>query len=521
MSEAKRITYTTVGSSEEFHREFERALESVAGQFGAPRPSIVGGERLEAGEGFEIRSPIDRRILLGRAYEATAEETGRAIRAARAAFPAWRDRGWRDRVAVLRAAAERIADRKYELAAWMAYEVGKNRLEAMAEVEESADLLRYYCGLVEENAGYAKPMARMSPTEETESVFLPYGVWGVISPFNFPLALAAGMVAGALVTGNTVVFKPSSDAPVSGHLLYEALREGGVPEDALHLVFGSGSVVGEAILRDPETAGVAFTGSSQVGMRIYKDFAGPYPKPVVIEMGGKNPAIVTASADLEAAAEGVARSAFGFAGQKCSACSRAYVEESVRDSFLALLLEKTKALKVGNPLERDVFLGPVVNERAHASYGAYVGRVREAGGDLLYGGDVRRDGDLAHGLYVDPAIAYFTDPGGDLFHEEMFLPILLVAPVRGLDEAIELSNRAPYGLTAGLFSTDADEVRRFLDNVEAGVTYVNRRSGATTGAWPGVNPFGGWKASGSTGPAALGPYYPLKFMREQSRTVNR
>ncbi|MGH9813612.1 MAG: aldehyde dehydrogenase family protein, partial [Candidatus Acidiferrales bacterium] len=439
---------------------------------------------------------------------------------AHGAYPAWRRLGWQRRVALLRRAAELLSERRLALAALMAWEVGKNRIEAAAEVEESADLLRYYCDLMERHDGYRQPMARIAPDEATESVCLPYGVWGVVSPFNFPSALAAGMVAGALVTGNTVVLKPSQDAPLSGAHLCRALWDAGVPRDALHLVMGGGEEVGAAILGHPLTAGLAFTGSWEVGMRIQRTFSRAWPKPVVVEMGGKNPTVVTATADLAAAAAAVARAAFGFGGQKCSACSRAYVERTVAGEFIERLLAATAGLTVGNPLRQEVFLGPLIHARAVDSFTGYVAGVRAAGGEILAGGNVLSDGDLAHGHYVEPTVATLPDPSHPYFTEEMFVPLLLVHPVADLDEALALCNRAPYGLTAGLFSRDPAEVERFLDGIEAGVTYINRKSGSTTGAWPGVNPFGGWKASGGTGPAALGPNYLLKFLREQSRTVN-
>ncbi|HVT59383.1 MAG TPA: aldehyde dehydrogenase family protein [Thermoanaerobaculia bacterium] len=298
------------------------------------------------------------------------------------------------------------------------------------------------------------------------------------------------------------------------------LWDAGVPRQVLHYVAGSGEEAGAALVGHPRTAGIAFTGSFAVGMGIHRGFARDYPRPVVVEMGGKNPAIVTASADLDAAAEGVARSAFGFGGQKCSACSRVYIVAEAAPAFLAKLVEKSRGLALGNPLDRDTFLGPLINARALARYEDYVARLRGAGGELLVGGRSRRDGELAHGYYAEPAVVHLEDRTSPFYGEEMFVPILVAATVSGLDEALELANRSSFGLTAGLFSRDAAEVERFFDGIEAGVLYVNRRSGATTGAWPGVNPFGGWKGSGGTGPAALGPYYLLKFLREQSRTVN-
>ena len=520
MSTETKVTYVSLASSPEFHEAFERALAEVEAGFGGLVPCSIGGEPSATGKSREVRSPIDRRVLLGSVEQAAAGEAARAVELAHGAYPAWRRLGWTRRVALLRRAADVIAERKLALAALMAWEVGKNRIEAMAEIEEAADLLRYYCDLMEKNDGYRMAMARVSPDEATESVYLPYGVWGVISPFNFPTALAAGMVAGALVTGNTVVLKPSQDAPLSGALLCRALWDAGVPRDVLHLVIGGGEEVGEAILGHPLTSGMAFTGSWEVGMRIQRTFSRDWPKPVVVEMGGKNPTVVTAAADLDAAANAVARAAFGFGGQKCSACSRAYVERAVADDFTERLLAATRGLTVGNPLRQETFLGPLIHQRAVDSYTRYVEGVRGSNGEILAGGNVLTAGDLAHGHYVEPTVATLPDPSHAYFTEEMFVPLLLVHPVADLDEALALCNHAPYGLTAGLFSRDPAEVDRFLDGIEAGVTYINRKSGSTTGAWPGVNPFGGWKASGGTGPAALGPNYLLKFLREQSRTVN-
>lgn len=516
----QKITYTTIGSSEEFHIEYDKAVEDVKKDFGKLYPNLIGSTVSPSETRVEVRSPIDRRILMGVTQKGTREETAKAVELAHGAFRKWRDIGWKERVRILRNAADVMAARKYYLAAEMSYEAGKNRLESMGEVEESVDLIRYYCSVIEQHEGYAKPMQQVSPSEKTMSVLLPYGVWGVIAPFNFPLALSTGMVAGALVTGNTVVFKPSHDTPIIGYFLIKTLREGGVPDDVIHFISGSGSEVGATITEHPLTQGMVFTGSYGVGMQIYKNFSKQYPKPVVVEMGGKNPAIVGKSADMEAAVEGIMRSAFGFGGQKCSACSRVYAVEEVAEDFTGKLVEKSKSLKLGNPLIRDVFLGPVINENAVQNYEKYVQRMKDSGCKVLLGGVVRKDGEFGHGYYVEPTIAYTDNKNNELFYEEMFLPIVMITKVKDVQEAIELSNKAVYGLTAGIFSKDEKEIETFLNNIESGVTYVNRRGGATTGAWPGVNPFGGWKASGSTGPAALGPYYLMKFLREQSRTIN-
>ncbi len=516
----EKVTYVSAGSSEEFHQEFERAAAAVRAGFGRLTSCSIGGVPSATGRTRKLASPIDSDVVVGEIEQASYEEAARAVDLAADAFPAWAKRPWRERVAILRRAAQRILERRWELAALMAWEVGKNRIEAVAEVEESADLLTYYCDRLEAEDGYRRPLARLTPSESTESVFLPYGAWAVISPFNFPMALAAGMTAGALVTGNTVVLKPSLEAPLSGALLCEALWAGGVPRDALHLVMGSGEEVGATLLEDPRTAGIAFTGSYEVGMKIVRGAARDHPRPVVVEMGGKNPTIVTAAADLDAAAEGVAKSAFGFGGQKCSACSRAYVVESVAEEFTAKLVERARAITVGNPLERDVYLGPLIHAKAVATFERWVELIEKGGGTIVAGGHVLTDGDLGRGHYVEPTVALMPDAAHPVWSEELFVPILAVRAVADLDEGLTLANRSRYGLTAGIFSRDQAEVRHFLDRIEAGVTYVNRKSGATTGAWPGVNPFGGWKASGACGPAALGPHYLLKFLREQSRTVN-
>lgn len=520
MTNEPKITYVSIASSPEFHRQIEEALDRLDRRLGAHVAASIAGEPSASGERFEVCSPIDTRIVVATVDEALAEEAERAVEAAGEAFPAWRSRPSGERSELLRGAADLVRQRKFDLAATMMLEVGKNRIEALAEVEETADLLTYYADRMDAAGGYRYRMARVSPDEATESVYLPYGVWGVISPFNFPAALAAGMAGGALVTGNCVVLKPATAAPLSAAGLCAALWDAGVPRDVLHLVTGPGGSVGMALRDHPSLAGIAFTGSYEVGMEIYRGFSEPYPRPVVLEMGGKNPTIVTASADVGAAAGAVARSAFGFGGQKCSACSRAYVAEAVAEEFVEALVEVTRDLEIGDPRREEVYLGPLVDRRAVASFEHYVGGIEESGGEILYGGETLTDGDLAYGFYVEPTVATLPDATHPYFHEEMFVPLLLVEPVRDLEEGLELSNRAPYGLTAGLFTGEAAEVERFLSKIESGVTYVNRKSGSTTGAWPGVNPFGGWKASGGIGPAGLGPNYLLNFLREQSRAIN-
>ncbi len=515
-----KITYATMSADQlaDLNREIDAAVEEVRRSFGATYPLHIGGRAVDAAEQFEDRSPIDTRWVLGRFQKASREQVGEAVAAARAAFPSWSARPWPERVALLRKVADLIRQERARLAALMGFEAGKNRLECLGDVEEAADLIAYYCDQMEEHRGFVRAMGTLGPGEENYSVLRPYGVWAVISPFNFPLALAAGPAGAALVAGNTVVFKPASDTPLLGYELSELMRRAGIPPGVFNFVTGGGATVGQALVDHPDVDGIVFTGSKEVGLKLIRDNATrPIPRPLIIEMGGKNPALVMPSADLDKASDGVMRSAFGAQGQKCSACSRVYVAREVRDRFLELLVEKTRRIRIGNPLERDVWLGPLINEAAVRTYERAVEEARRDGGRILCGGRRLTEEPFAHGFFVEPTLIDGLAPDHRLFREELFVPITVVATVESFDEAIALANRTEYGLTAGIFSEDETEIRQFFDRIEAGVLYANRRAGATTGAWPGINSFGGWKASGSTGRGTGGPYYLQQFMREQSR----
>jgi 1-pyrroline-5-carboxylate dehydrogenase len=281
---------------------------------------------------------------------------------------------------------------------------------------------------------------------------------------------------------------------------------------------GPGDTVGDELQTNPGIDGIVFTGSYDVGMRLYKNFSTTWPRPTIVEMGGKNPAIVSRNADLEEAAEGIMRSAFGFGGQKCSANSRVYVERQVHDELVRMLVEKTETITVGDPIRRENWLGPIIDQKAVDRHQQAVSEARRDG-KVYTGGEHLSDGDLARGFYVEPTVVGDLDPSHRLFRDELFAPLTAVQAVDSLDEALRLANDTIYGLTAGVYSEDATEVARFLDQAEAGVLYVNRRAGATTGAWPGVQAFGGWKGSGSTGKAGLSMYYVAQFLREQSHTV--
>lgn len=519
-----KVTYATMSAdNEELQSAFDEAIASVkSGWLGVEVPMFINGEKVYADEKFKSYSPIDTEMVLCTAQKGTAAHARAAIAAAKAAFPGWRKTPWQERVAIIRNIAEKISENSLELSALMILEVGKSRLEALGEVEETADLLRWYAGQMEQHNGYITEMGKLDPNDPKErnySYLRPYGVWVVISPFNFPMALSAAPIAAALVTGNTVVFKGSSDTPYDGWKTAELFAEAGLPPGVFNYVSGPGSTVGQELQDNPDIDGWTFTGSYDVGMEVFKrGSTGRYPRPAIIEMGGKNPTIVSKTADIQKAAIGVMRAAFGMDGQKCSACSRVYVQEEVYDAFKQKLVELTKAIKVGDPTERDTFMGTVINKKAYEDYQKYMDKAR-ADGTVLVGGNVLTDGEFAKGYFVEPAIVEGLPEDHELVKTELFLPILHITKVKTLDEAMELANNTHYGLTAGFFGEDPDEVEWFFENIQAGTTYANRVAGATTGAWPGVQCFGGWKGSGSSG-KGIGALYTLPlYMHEQSRTI--
>jgi 1-pyrroline-5-carboxylate dehydrogenase len=516
---AFRVTYATLSAdNEELHAAYDKGIEIARGWLDEEHSFTINGEHRNGdGTYFEERSPADRAIVIGRFANATTDDVNDAVAAARSGAPRWAATPWQERVEILERAADQISTYRAELAALMAMEVGKNRLEALGDVEESADLIRYYCHQMTEHDGFALPMGRLNPAEETSDVMRPYGVWAVISPFNFPMALSAGPIGAALVAGNTVVLKPSEQGVFTGLMTVQALWAAGVPASALHVVTGPGETVGHALVTNPDVDGITFTGSYDVGMEIYRTFTREHPKPTICEMGGKNPVIVSRHADLEVAAAGTARSAFGLSGQKCSAASRAYVERPVLAEFIEKLVEQARAMNVGDPLARDTYMGPVVDEAAVERFNLAVGEARQRG-KVHCGGTRLTDGDLARGTYLPPTVIEIPRDSST-WSTELFVPLIAVTAVDSLDEAFALANDTPLGLTAGMFSREQSEVDAFLERIEAGVVYINRPAGATTGAWPGVQPFGGWKGSGTNGKAGGGPYYVQQYLREQSRTV--
>lgn len=517
---AFKITYATMSvDNEDLQAAYDEAVERVQGELGREHPLYVNGEERFTGEWYEETSPVDREILVGRYSQARPQDVDDAVEAASAFEKEWESWGWERRRDLMLAAADRMEDEMFDLAALMGYEVGKSRLEALGDVAETVEFFRYYSRKMTENEGYTIPLSSLSDNEENVSVLRPYGTWAVISPFNFPLALAAGPSIGALLTGNTVVLKPSNQGARMALEFYRIMREAGLPAGALHVLTG-GDDAGDRLAHHPLVDGITFTGSYDVGMYLYRTVRDDRPKPVIAEMGGKNPVIVTASADLDKAVEGVARAAFGLSGQKCSAASRVYVEESVYDTFVDKLVERAAKITVGDPTRLENWMGPVIDGAAVARYERAIDEVRSSGGEVLYGGTRLTEGDLARGNFVAPAVV--TAPYDSwVWKEELFLPIVAVGPVSGLDEGIARANDTIFGLTAGLYSTDEAEIEKWFDTIQAGTTYVNREAGATTGAWPDIQSFGGWKGSGTSGTGGGGPWYLRQYMREQSRTLFR
>jgi 1-pyrroline-5-carboxylate dehydrogenase len=521
MVSASKVTYVSLSADDPaIDAGFAAAIAAARETMGATAPLRVAGQTRAGAGAIESRSPADTRVVVARVTAGGEADLRDAVAAARAAFPAWSARPWSERVAIIERAAEIVRARRFELSVAMILEMGKNRVEALGEIEETADLLAYYAGQMRDNAGYVHEMGRLAPTDRNTSVLRPYGVWAVIAPWNFPYALLGAPVAAALLAGNTVVCKPSSETPLSGVKLAEIFHAAGVPPEALTCLPGSGRVIGDGLVEHPDVAGVTFTGSYDVGFkRLYQRFAGEFPKPAIVEMGGKNPALVMPSADLAQAVQGIYRSAFGMNGHKCSACSRVYVHRAVAAELLAGLVRAADAVVPGDPLEKATFVGPVATKQSYEDYQRYAAEARAAGDVVKAGGALVTDGARAHGYFVRPTILAGLPRDHHLVRDELFVPIVAVETVDSLDEALARANDTKFGLTAGFFSREQAEIDAFLDRIEAGVVYVNRAAGATTGAWPGVQPFGGWKGSGSTGKNIGGLYTVPCYLREQSRTV--
>jgi 1-pyrroline-5-carboxylate dehydrogenase len=503
-------------STDKFHVQFEEAAEQVKNNLNKEYPLIINGKEIFSKILFEVKSPSDTTIIVAKFPKGTVNDTNNAIKSAKNAFFEWSNTPYQTRVKIFRECADLFSKQKFHLSALMSFENGKTRIEAMGDVDEAIDFMRFYAYQLEINKGFSKETEHPNPKEKTQTILKPYGVWGIIAPFNFPSAIAIGMTTGALITGNTAVLKPSSNTPLSSFEFVNAIYKK-LPAGAINFVTGPGNIVGKTLIESPDVDGIAFTGSREVGMSGYKTFTHTETKPFISEMGGKNPTIVTKHANLDKATDGIMRAAFGYGGQKCSACSRVYVQKEIADKFIGKLVEKTKSLKIGLPWNRDIFLGPVINEAAMKKFEESVKLARKDG-KILAGGTILNDPQYQNGYYVTPTIVTNLPKDHKLMKEELFLPFLCIGQYDDFDEAVNLANQSEYGLTAGIFSEDKKQIDDFFDKIQAGTVYANRAASATTAALVRSQPFVGWKHSGTTGKGAGGENYLQQFMRAQTQT---
>ena len=513
-----QTTYTSTELAPEADAAFEAGIAAVRGSAREHHLLIGDAWRPGGAPPFKEHNPAGPGEVLGTFASASAADVADAVATARGAQRSWAARTFEARIAILEEAARAIERHAGELAATLSLEVGKNRVESMGEVDEAAELIRFYSS--QGAAGFDIPLAAATPADHNVSVMRPFGVFGVIAPFNFPLALVLGPAVAALLAGNTVVAKPSPTTSMVAVRLGELLLEAGLPPGAFNLVTG-GDATGRALVASPGVGGMVFTGSYAVGQRIAAQFLSQagYARPCIVEMGGKNPAIVTAAADLEKAASGITRSAWGLSGQKCSACSRVLVDASVHDDLVDLLIERAREWHPADPLVAGCRLGPVHTAESFERFQRSVARAG-ADGTIVRGGRTLRAGEH-DGYFVEPTIVTDLPRGHRLIREELFVPLLAVERTASLEDALARANDQPYGLTAGMFSEDEAEVDTFLEGIEAGTVFVNRAAGATTGGWPGQQTYPGWKGSGSTNRGGLGPRYVAQFLREQGRNVVR
>jgi 1-pyrroline-5-carboxylate dehydrogenase len=509
------------GDEEIFEQLFDDAYRSLLERTGdsAPAfPNIIDGEERFSDSDYEDSSPSDTSLVIGRFQRASEEEAREAVKVSKNAFGDWSATGYLRRAEIIDRAADIMREEKYGLAAAVTLDNGKNRYEAIADVDEAIDFMAYYAEEMRRNHGYCQEMGSPFPEEYTKSVMRPYGVWAVICPFNFPAAITTGMTTGALITGNTVVLKPSSPVPLPVYMVADMLHRAGVPRGALNFLSCSGKVAGEALIRNPDVSGMVFTGSKPVGYGIMRDSLLESPRPVIAEMGGKNPIIVTSEANIAWAVDGSIRSAFGYQGQKCSACSRLYLQNDIYDEFMRSFEEKAGKLIVGDPSKKEVFMGPVIHQEAYDDFKRAADMAKKDG-DVRVGGEaITRDG-MEKGYFVEPTVVADLPEDHFLVKNELFLPFVCVQRFDTLEEALVKANDVEFGLTAGIFTDSEEEIEYFFSHIEAGVVYANRIRGGSTGAMVGGQAFGGWKSSGSTGKGTGSPHYLPQFLREQGRTV--
>ena len=498
-------------SKAENRKAMEEALKKVAGEFGREYPMYIGGKRVTTSEKRASTNPSHPSQAIGMFQVATAEMAKQAVEAAHKAFDSWKRVPTERRAECLFRAAKILRERKFEISALMCYEVGKTWPEADADTAETIDFCEFYGREMLRLAGPQKltPMKG----EKNYLVYIPLGVGAIIPPWNFPCAIMGGLVAASLVTGNTVVLKPASDSPTIAAKFVEILFEAGIPKEALNFVTGPGGSIGDALIAHPKTRYIGFTGSKEVGLRI-SELAGKaapgqiWIKRTVLEMGGKDSIIVDDEADLDAAAEGVVQSAFGYQGQKCSACSRAIVTDKVYEPFVQKVVERAKKIRVGPSEDPNNYMGPVVSKSAMNTILDYI-EVGKKEGKLLLGG-ARAPGD---GYFIQPTIIADVDPKARIAQEEIFGPVLAVVKARDFDHALEVANNTEFGLTGGVYTKNAAKIEKATEAFHVGNLYFNRKC---TGAMVGAHPFGGFNMSGTDSKTG-GRDYLLLFL--QAKTV--
>ncbi|MBV8150549.1 MAG: L-glutamate gamma-semialdehyde dehydrogenase [Candidatus Eremiobacteraeota bacterium] len=492
----------------------EAALGRLRGRRGRRYPLLIDGKRIDTAVTIRSLNPAHPDQVVGEVGSASLEQANAAIEAAARAFERWKNEPAERRADVLLRAADLVRRRRDDFNALLILEVGKSWPEADADTAEAIDFLEFYA---REALRYDRPPP-LTPIsgEQNYLRYLPLGVGIVIPPWNFAFAIMAGMTSAAVVTGNAVVLKPSSDAPVVAATFVDLLEEAGLPPGVLNFVPGSGKLIGDALVANSQTRFIAFTGSKDVGLRINELAAKPQPgqkwiKRVIAEMGGKDAVIVAADADLGKAVEGVAVSAFGFQGQKCSACSRAIVEAGIYDEFLERLVRRVGEITTGDPADPGTFMGPVVNEGARRSILSYIEAGKKEGRLVAGGFAMERDG----GYYIAPTVIADVPPDARIAQEEIFGPVLAVIRASSYEEALRIANESEYGLTGSVYSRDDEKLRRAADEFFVGNLYFNRKS---TGALVGGHPFGGFNLSGTDSKAG-GYDYLLLFL--QAKTVSR
>ncbi len=497
-------------SKAENRKAQQQALDKVKAELGREYPLLIDGEEIHTAEKTKSTNPSHPEQVVGVFQKATPELAVRAIESAHRAFDTWKRVAAEKRAECLFRAADIFRKRRFELNAWMIYEVGKTWPEADADIAEAIDFCEYYGREMLRLAG-PQPVLQ-APGEKNYLLYIPLGAGVVIPPWNFPSAIPTGMVGAALVTGNTVVLKPSSDAMAIAWQLVEAMYEAGIPKHALHFFTGPGSTAGDALIANPKTRFIAFTGSKEVGLHI-SELAGKAPKGqiwikrTVLEMGGKDAIVVDEEADVDAAVEGVAVSAFGYQGQKCSACSRAIVSEKVYKEFVDKLTKRVQTIKVGPSEDPANYMGPVVNANALKSMLEYV-EVGKKEGKVVTGGK-RAAGD---GYFLEPTVIADVKPNARLAQEEIFGPVLAVIPAKDFDDALKIANGTEFGLTGALYSKNPKKIARAAEEFHVGNLYFNRKC---TGALVGVQPFGGFNMSGTDSKAG-GQDYLLLFLQGKS-----